>query len=258
MHIFDMEIIESKGDVYKLSLRNDNEEVIITFNPFTKNLEFISYNELTEFFKFHQYQIRKILHNKRIETYYDGFFLKFVLRSDKDVAAFNDKNKIVVLDKRKGLYESYAIDEKMGEIIIHKVFTDASYFKKNGKSGIAFIVEDLNGDYSLHTEKIDVCGSSQAELRAVTEALKLLKDIEKIRIITDSQYVRKGLTEWIPFWKLNDFKTVNGENAKNMDSWIETDRACNGKYIEFQWIKGHSQHFENTLCDMYAKDEGRK
>jgi ribonuclease HI len=193
-----------------------------------------------------------------LDTYYEGFSLKFVIRSDKDVAAFNDRSNIVVLDKRNGIYESYAIDECMGENLIYKVFTDASYFEKRGASGIAFIIEDIDGNYQLHTEKTKILGSSQAELEAVKKALIFLEEIDKIRIVTDSQYVRKGLTEWIPFWRLNDFKTVNGEKAKNIDNWIETDRVCCGKYIEFQWVKGHSEHFENSLCDMYAKDEGRK
>lgn len=254
MMLFTMEIIDVKDKSYKIKIDNDVEHALIEFDPFKKELNFISNNNLTDYLRINQYQVRKMLHNKRIDTYYVGFNVNFVLTHDKDVAAFNDRSKIVVLDKRKDNYNSYAIDETHGEKEIYKIFTDASYFENKKYGGFAFIIEDLKGNYKLYTEKIEEVGSSQAELEAALKALELLKKIEKIRIITDSQYVRKGLTEWLPVWKLNGFKTINGESPKNIEKWLEFEKACNGKYIEFQWVKGHSDHFENSLCDMYARD----
>ncbi|WP_243156187.1 RNase H family protein [Clostridium sp. C2-6-12] len=66
------------------------------------------------------------------------------------------------------------------------------------------------------------------------------------------------LLEWLPIWKLNNFKTINGESPKNLEKWLMFDGLCNGKYIEFQWVKGHSNHFENSLCDIYAKETAKK
>ncbi|WBW99763.1 RNase H family protein [Oceanirhabdus sp. W0125-5] len=53
---------------------------------------------------------------------------------------------------------------------------------------------------------------------------------------------------------MNGWLTANGEKVKDIDNWVKFDKLTEGKYIEFQWVKGHSDHFENTLCDLYAKD----
>lgn len=254
MILFTMEIIDDDNNNYKIKISNDVECSLIEFAPLKKELLFISDNNLTDYLKINEYQLRKMLHNKRIDTYYMGFKVKFVLTDGKDVAAFNDRSKIVVLDKRNNKSNSYAIDESKAEEKIHKIYTDASYLENKKYGGFAFIIEDLDGNYNLYTEKVSGIGSSQAELEAAIKALELLKEIEKIRIITDSQYVRKGLTEWLPIWILNNFKTINGEAPKNIDKWLIFDKACDGKYIEFQWVKAHSNHFENSLCDMYARD----
>ncbi|AWI04632.1 ribonuclease H family protein [Clostridium drakei] len=254
MLLFKMEIIDVYNNSYKIKISDNIEDALIEFDPLKKELNFILNNNLTNCLKANEYQLRKMLHNKRIDTYYVGFKVKLVLRSNKDVAAFNDRSKIVVLDKRTTNNYSYVIDENKCEEKIYKIFSDACYFENKKYGGFAFIIEDLEGNYKLHTEKVQAIGSSQAELTAVIKAIELLKNIEKIRIVTDSQYVRKGLTEWIPCWKLNDFKTINGEPVKNIENWILFDNICNGKYIEFQWVKGHSNHFENSLCDMYARD----
>lgn len=254
MILFTMKIIDADKNNYKIQISNDIETSLIEFDPLKKELHFLSNNDLTDYLKINEYQLRKMLHNKRKDTYYIGFNIKFVLTDGKDVAAFNDRSKIVVLDKRNSKYESYAIDEDKAEDKIYKIYTDASYLENKKYGGFAFIIEDLEGNYNLYKEKVSGIGSSQAELEAAIRALELLKDIEKIRIITDSQYVRKGLTEWLPIWKLNDFKTINGEPAKNIEKWLIFDKACSEKYIEFQWVKAHSNHFENSLCDMYARD----
>lgn len=251
---FIMEIIDVKNSNYKIKISNATEYSLIEFSPYKKELYYLNNDNLTDYLKCNEYQLRKMLHNKRTNTYYVGFNVKFILRSDKDVAAFNDRSKIVILDKRNNKYESYVVDENNAEEKICKIFTDASYLENKKCGGFAFIIEDLEGNYSLYTEKVQEIGSSQAELLAVINGIELLKDVKKLRIVTDSQYVRKGLTEWLPLWKLNGFKTINGESAKNIENWIRADNACNEKYIEFQWIKGHSDHFENSLCDMYAKD----
>ncbi|MFA9398133.1 MAG: ribonuclease H [Clostridiaceae bacterium] len=256
MLVFNMNIIDKiNNTTYKIKISNEYLSSIITFNPIKKELSFFDNNNLTTYLKCNEYQLRKILHNKRNDTYFIGFKLIFSLRDGKDVAAFNDRNKIVVLDKRYNKMDSYVLDNK--KTPIYKIYTDASYFEHKTHGGYAFIIENLQGEYKLYTGEINKLGSSQAELTSAIEAVRILKNIEKIRIITDSQYVRKGLTEWLPCWKLNNYKTANGEDAKNKENWIQFDELTNNKYIEFQWVKGHSNHFENSLCDMYAKDAGK-
>lgn len=252
MRIFTMNILSELDYNYTIEINDHSQSSLIAFNPYEKRLTFLDNSLLTDYLKTNEYQLRKMLHNKRKDTYYIGFSLKFSLRDEKDVAGFNDRNRIVVLDHRSKETKSYVLDK--GEDMILKVYTDASFLDYKKFGVCVFIIENPDGNYTLHKAKVFEDGSSQAELRSVIKALELLKDVKKIRIITDSQYVRKGLTEWVPNWKLNNWKTVNGEPVKNINNWLEFEKACQGKYLEFAWIKGHSNHFEHSLCDLYARN----
>lgn len=259
MFVFLMEIIDESNGYFTIRISRDNERKSysdIKFNPDKKELEIWCKNQVSYYLKENEYQLRKILHNKRRDTFYVGFKVKIALRDEKDVAAFNDRSKIVVLDKRNGKNNSFVVDS--GEDTIHKIYTDGSFMEKYNRGAYITLVQDLEGNYSIYSEKTDINSSSLIELMAAIKGLKVLGNIEKIRIITDSQYVRKGLTEWIINWKLNDWNTANGEKAKNIDYWKEFDELTKNKYIEFQWVKGHSGHFENTLCDIYARDSAKR
>ncbi|MCY6485016.1 ribonuclease HI [Clostridium aestuarii] len=258
MFVFFMEIVDEINNDFRIRITEDKKQGLYTeivFNPNKKELRFLSEDKLETYLKQNEYQLRKILHNKRKNTFYKGFKLKFALRDEKDVAAFNDRSKIVVLDKRNGSNESYVVDK--GEEIIHKIYTDGSFMEKLDIGAYAVLVEDLEGKYKIYSQKTEAKSSSLIELMAAIRGLKVLKSIEKVRIITDSQYVRKGLTEWIVNWKINNWNTANGEKAKNIEYWNEFDELTKNKYIEFEWVKGHSGHFENSLCDIYAREKAK-
>jgi len=254
MNVLTMSIEDKKNDRYVINISSKTENTKIIFSPVTKVLEFLEENELALFLKKNEYQLRKILHNKRKNTYYKRFELVFVLRDRKDVEAFNDRSKIVVLDKRK-TNNSYVIDE--GIEPIDKLYIDGSYLEKQNKGGVAILHKDIYGKYHLYVEKITNKTSNLTEMIAAIRGVEILNDIDKLRIITDSQYVRKGLTEWIFNWKLNDWKTANGEKVNNIEWWQKFDNITQNKYIEFEWVKGHSNHFENTICDLYAKEAAK-
>lgn len=253
MLVFSMEITNRENDTFFIRINNNIENANISFNPYTKQLTFIDENNLSKYLHKNEYQLRKLLHNKRIDTYFVGFKLVFVFRDKKNVAAFNDKIKIVVLDRRNNKNASYVVSKK-GKTKIYKLYIDGSFSEKNKIGAYTIIIKDLDGKYRQHSEKIVEKGSCQTELQAAIKGLKLLESVDFIRIISDSIYVRKGLTEWIMYWKLNDWKTANGEEVKNIENWMIFDKLTENKYIEFQWVKGHSNHFENTLCDLYSRE----
>ncbi len=256
MLIFTMNIEEKKESEYFIKITYKDEKTRIRFNPNTKELEFLQFNNVTNILKQNEYQLRKILHNKRKNTFYEGFNLKFSLRYQKDVEAFNDRSKIVVLDKRCGVEKSYVVDK--GEEKIFKLYTDGSFSERYNRGGYAVLIKDFDNEYTFYTFKTKKKNSSLIELLAAIKGLEILEDKEKVRIITDSQYVRKGLTEWIQNWKLNNWHTVNGHKVKHIEYWKQFDKLTANKYIEFEWVKGHSNHFENTICDLYAKDVAEK
>jgi len=155
------------------------------------------------------------------------------------------------LDRTGRKYDVKSIEKD--EYPILKVFTDGCYLEKFGQGAFAVIIKKLNGKLDLVAKKTEADSSSLIELIAVIEGLKSLPSADYLRIISDSRYVIKGLTEWIFNWKLNDWHTAQGEKVKNIAYWQEFDLLTEGKYVEFEWVKGHSSHFENTLCDFYAK-----
>ncbi|MCT4634144.1 MAG: ribonuclease HI [Firmicutes bacterium] len=251
MDILKMEIKNQRNGYYEIQISKNDERTIVKFNPIEKNLQFIQANKLSKYLKENEYQFRKLLHNKRIDTYYIGFKLTFAFRDKKDVASFNDRSNIVVLDKRDGQYESYVIKSSVENI--PTIYTDGSYNENTKTGGYGIVIEKTNGDCEVFSGRTTVKGSSQVELESCIKAIELLEDVMKIRIVTDSQYVRKGLTEWTPYWKLNDWKTANGEDVKNKELWMRFDKVTAGKYIEFLWVKGHSGHEKNTECDRLAR-----
>ena len=89
------------------------------------------------------------------------------------------------------------------------------------------------------------------ELTAVIRGLAALKRPCRVRLVTDSQYVGKGLTEWMAKWKANGWR--RGRSAvKNLELWQELDRLVQKHEIDFQWVAGHSGHEENERCDELA------
>ncbi len=256
MLIFYMEIIAKEGDDYRIRIRRDEEFSLVEFNPYKKELKFCNNNEISKILQKNEYQFRKILHTKRLQSYYVGFKLKFSLRSKKDVAAFNDMEKLVVLDKRDDELRSYAMDNYHSNKM-PKIYTDGSFLEEINNGAYALIIKYEEGNYDYYTKEVEVKNSNLIELMAAIRGVELLKNREKIRIVTDSQYVRKGLTEWVINWKLNDWHTVNGKKVKHINYWKKFDRLTEGKYIEFEWVKAHSDHFENELCDIFARERAR-
>ena len=92
------------------------------------------------------------------------------------------------------------------------------------------------------------------ELTAVIESLKILKKPSNIVIVTDSTYVKNGITEWIFNWKNKGWKTANKKPVKNKELWEELDQESQKHQIKWEWIKGHSGHFGNEKADQLANE----
>ena len=95
--------------------------------------------------------------------------------------------------------------------------------------------------------------NNRMELRAVIEALNSLKEPCHVTLYSDSQYMKNGITQWIYNWKKNNWKASTGKAVKNQDLWIALDQAIQTHNIDWQWVKGHSGHCENEICDELAK-----
>ena len=89
---------------------------------------------------------------------------------------------------------------------------------------------------------------------AVIEALNALKKPVRAVVYTDSQYVQKGISEWIHGWKRKGWKTAGGDPVKNVDLWKALDAAAGVHQVEWKWVKGHAGHPENERVDRLARE----
>lgn len=94
--------------------------------------------------------------------------------------------------------------------------------------------------------------NNRMELRAVIEALSVLKRPCEVIVHTDSEYVQKGISEWIHGWKARGWKTAARAPVKNVDLWQALDAAQAQHRIEWRWIKGHAGHEGNERADALA------
>lgn len=95
--------------------------------------------------------------------------------------------------------------------------------------------------------------NNRMELMAVIEALRALKRPVAARVHTDSQYVQKGISEWIHGWKRRGWKTADRQPVKNADLWQTLDALTVGHKIEWLWVRGHAGHVENERVDALAR-----
>ena len=132
-----------------------------------------------------------------------------------------------------------------------ELFTDGACLGNPGPGGWGALLR-FNG-----TEKELVGGEEETtnnrmEMLAVIEGLKALTRPCVITVYTDSQYVQKGITEWIKGWKARGWKTSSKKPVKNVDLWMALDEAQAQHNITWQWVKGHAGHPENERCDEMA------
>lgn len=95
--------------------------------------------------------------------------------------------------------------------------------------------------------------NNRMELTAVIEALRVLKRETQVRVHTDSQYVQKGISEWITGWKRRGWKTADKQPVKNVDLWQALEREAARHQVDWFWVKGHAGHTENERADALAR-----
>lgn len=94
--------------------------------------------------------------------------------------------------------------------------------------------------------------NNRMELTAAIQALKALKEPCHVILTTDSEYVRKGITEWLENWKRRGWRTSAKKPVKNVDLWQTLDEESGRHRIDWHWVKGHSGHRENEIADQLA------
>lgn len=132
-------------------------------------------------------------------------------------------------------------------------FTDGACSGNPGPGGWGVLLRWNGTEKELKGGEPDTT-NNRMELLAAISALEAMKRPVPIRLHTDSQYVKNGITTWIHGWKKNGWKTASKDPVKNEDLWRRLDDLVARNKVEFHWVKGHAGHVENERADQLARE----
>ncbi|MFO7986842.1 MAG: ribonuclease HI [Desulfatiglandaceae bacterium] len=133
------------------------------------------------------------------------------------------------------------------------IYTDGACSGNPGPGGYGSVLK-----YGDITKEISGCApdttNNRMEMTAVIEALRQLKRPCRVRLFTDSEYIMKGMTQWLPGWLKRNWMTSQKKPVLNRDLWEEMLQLDRKHHIEWKWVKGHNNHPENERCDYLARN----
>lgn len=141
--------------------------------------------------------------------------------------------------------------ERDSLIKVVEIFTDGACRGNPGPGGWGVLLRYGQTEKELWGGEKNTT-NNRMELVAAIRGLEMLKRPCEVILTTDSQYVRKGITEWMANWKKRNWRTSARKPVKNDDLWRQLDELSKPHKIEWQWVKGHSGHRENERVDQLA------
>lgn len=132
-----------------------------------------------------------------------------------------------------------------------EIYTDGACRGNPGPGGWGALLRYEDAEKTLHGGEPNTT-NNRMELMAAIQALEALKRPCRVELTTDSQYLRKGITEWMADWKRRGWKTAAKKPVKNRDLWERLDALVALHEIRWHWVRGHSGHAENEIVDALA------
>ena len=136
-------------------------------------------------------------------------------------------------------------------------YTDGACSGNPGPGGWGALLIARDGETVLKESELsggaEETTNNRMELMAAISALEALKKASEVTIVTDSVYVKDGLTKWIHAWKRNGWKTAAKKPVKNEELWKRLDAAVTRHTVRWEWVKGHAGHPENERADELAR-----
>ena len=137
-------------------------------------------------------------------------------------------------------------------------YTDGACSGNPGPGGWGVLLRAMDGETVLKERELNggeaETTNNRMELLAAINALEALARPSEITIVTDSNYVKNGITEWIFGWKKNGWKNAAKKPVKNAELWQRLDEAASRHTVTWEWVKGHAGHPENERADQLARD----
>ena len=137
----------------------------------------------------------------------------------------------------------------MSQIV--EVYTDGACRGNPGPGGWGVLLRYGETEKEMYGGEAETT-NNRMELMAAIQALENLTRECKVILTTDSEYVRKGITEWMANWKKRGWKTASKQPVKNKDLWQRLDKAATQHQVEWHWVRGHTGHPENERADQLA------
>ena len=137
----------------------------------------------------------------------------------------------------------------MNEVV--EIFTDGACRGNPGPGGWGALLRYNGVEKELSGAEAETT-NNRMELKAAIRALAELKRPCRVKLTTDSVYVKNGITQWLPGWKKRNWRTAGKKPVKNVDLWMQLDGVSKNHRIEWHWVKGHSGHVENEHADRLA------
>ena len=134
-----------------------------------------------------------------------------------------------------------------------ELFTDGACLGNPGPGGWAALLRAGTREKALVGAEA-MTTNNRMELMAAIAGIEALKRACSVVVVTDSEYVRRGVEEWMPRWKANGWKTSDKQPVKNRDLWERLDAALASHDVRWHWVKGHAGHAENERVDALARE----
>jgi len=132
-----------------------------------------------------------------------------------------------------------------------RIYADGACRGNPGPGGWGALIQTGEARSELHGGEAHTT-NNRMELTAVIRALESLGERSTVEVYTDSQYVQKGITEWLPNWKRRGWKTADKQPVKNAELWQQLEARAIGHKVSWHWVKGHSGHPGNERADALA------
>jgi ribonuclease HI len=137
----------------------------------------------------------------------------------------------------------------VGEVV--RIYTDGACKGNPGPGGWGALLRSGTNERELYGGD-PATTNNRMELTAVIRALEALKRSSEVEVYTDSEYVMKGITEWLAGWKRRGWKTADRKPVKNADLWRELEALAHKHEVRWHWVRGHAGHPENERADALA------
>lgn len=250
-----LQIQAIKASKIECLLYNKQENTALSYFPADGNIVFTEENNLSKAIQKVHFQFKKVIQSAIKGNLFVNQKVSCVFIENFNFLTEADYRNYIRVDRRNQKLKITTSKTETQDI--HKIYADGSYTCETKKSAYGGFIEMPDGKQQIYSKKFDEGSSNMMELLAVMEGLERLKSINKIQINTDSRYVIRGLVQWVHFWQRNNWQNAYGCEIKLATYWQQINSLCEGKIIEFNWIKGHSGDEKQDFCHQLAKKSAR-